>query len=225
MRVLVFGPLRDILAHDAMDLELDTPITPRQLLEELCAKYPHAEKLLRRCRVAVDGEYVDQDQFIVSATEVAIIPPVSGGSELKAACKWHYKLSEEPIDVGAVLSQVIDEHIGAVALFIGVVRGRSKGREVIALEYDAYRMMAERKLEEIAKSVCSAYGLERLTIVHRVGRAKVGEVVLVVAASSEHRHEAIGACREVVERIKSDVPLWKREVFKDGSEWVIPETS
>jgi len=224
MRILIFGPLKDALSSGVVELDLDTPTTPRELLERLCSEYPSLAALIKRCRIAVDGEYVDYDQLISGEAEVALIPPVSGGSEdaLKGNSKWRCELTEEPIDVGGVLSEAVDEQVGAVALFIGVVRGHSNGKEVVALEYDAYKAMAVRKLNEIANEIHSAYGLERLIIIHRVGRAMVGEVVVVIAASSEHRHEAIEACREAIERIKSDVPIWKKEILKDGCEWVVP---
>lgn len=223
MRVLVFGPLKDAIGSDIVELNLATPTTPRKLLEKLCSEHPQLAALFSRCRIAVDGEYADQDQIINGSEEVALIPPVSGGSEgaPTVAFKWRCELTEEPIDVNGVLSEVIDEHVGAVALFIGVVRGHSNGKEVVALEYDAYKRMAERKLCEIAEGVCSRHGLERLIIIHRVGRARVGEVVVVIAASSAHRHEAIEACREAIERIKADVPMWKKEILKDGYRWVI----
>lgn len=225
MRIFIFGPLKDIFSSEAVELDLDPPMTVAQLMNRLCGEHSNIAKLLRRCRIAVNGEYVDDDWLISEGDEIALIPPVSGGLEgmMSMASGWHCNLTDIPINLSEVIAQAIDAGVGAVALFIGVVRGHSGGREVIALEYEAYEAMAREKLDEIARGLLHSYRLKKLIIIHRIGKANVGEVVVAIAASSEHRHEAIEACREAIERLKRDVPIWKKEVFVDGWEWVMPE--
>ncbi|MFA4016201.1 MAG: hypothetical protein RUDDFDWM_001304 [Candidatus Fervidibacterota bacterium] len=228
MRVLVFGPLKEAFGSSHVEVDLSLPISPRKLIEKLCLSFPESAWLLERCRVAVDGEYVELDELIESYEEVALIPPVSGGADPTGneVNKWRCELTDKPIDIAEVLKCAIDEFVGAVTLFVGVVRRRSScdmDKEVIALKYDVYERMAEQKLNEIAKDIFESHNLRRLLIIHRVGEVTVGEVAVVIAASSEHRQNSFEACKEAIERIKRDVPLWKKEVFCDSSVWVIPD--
>jgi molybdopterin synthase catalytic subunit len=230
MRVLVFGPLREAFGSSEVEVDVSLPISPRQLIEKLCLSFPDCARLLERCRVAVDGEYVKLDELIEDCGEVALIPPVSGGVNLadNKISGWRCELTDKPIDVAEALRWAIDEFVGAVTLFVGVVRKRSScdtDKEVIALKYDVYERMAERKLNEIAKEIFESHGLRRLLIIHRVGEVMAGEVAVLIAASSEHRQSSLEACKEAIERIKRDVPLWKKEVFCDSSIWVVPDAT
>ncbi len=112
-----------------------------------------------------------------------------------------------------------DEH-GAVVVFLGVVRNESGGRGVVRLEYEAYREMAEKKIEEIAREVEDKWGIKDTIIAHRLGSLEIGDVSLLVVAGSPHRAEAFAACEYVVKRLKEIVPIWKKEVFVDGEVWV-----
>lgn len=115
-----------------------------------------------------------------------------------------------------------DEH-GAVVVFLGVVRNESYGRKVLRLEYEAYREMAEKKIEEIASEVEGKWGIKDTIIAHRLGSMGIGDVSLLVVVGSPHRAEAFAACEYVVDRLKEIVPIWKKEVFEDGEVWVGPQ--
>jgi len=134
-----------------------------------------------------------------------------------------FRVMREELDIQGTIEAVRDPGAGAVVSFIGTVRKISQGREVLYLEYDAYAEMAEGKLAEIGREIAEQWGTERIAIVHRVGRLEVGEAAVVIAIATPHRAEGFAACRYAIDRIKEVVPIWKKEVFKEGQAWVGPE--
>jgi MoaE-MoaD fusion protein len=160
---------------------------------------------------AVNHEYAERDRELAEGDEVALIPPVSGGA---------FRLVEGALDLGEVIAEVTDERAGAIATFQGTVRRQSRGREVIALEYEAYSGMAEKAMAEIADSVKERYDLCNVAVAHRVGRCEVGEVSVAIAVSAPHRQDALSACRDVIDELKQRVPLWKKELYEGGEEWI-----
>jgi molybdopterin synthase catalytic subunit len=160
---------------------------------------------------AVNKEYADRGLPLTDGDEVALIPPVSGGS---------IRLVEGPIDAEAVAAEVADDLAGAVATFQGTVRSQSRGRAVIALEYEAYSGMAENVMDEIADEVKSRYKLCAVAVTHRLGRVEIGETSVAIAVSAPHRQDALAACRDVIDALKERVPLWKKELYEGGEEWI-----
>lgn len=130
-------------------------------------------------------------------------------------------ISRRPLDPARILAEVSDDSAGGTVLFVGTVRDKAGGRRVTALQYEVYREMAERKMREIEAEVERKWPVKKVSLVHRDGTLRVGDVSVVVAVSSEHRAEAFEACRYAIERIKSSLPLWKRETFSGGRKrWV-----
>jgi MoaE-MoaD fusion protein len=160
---------------------------------------------------AVNRQYVERGSELADGDEVAVIPPVSGGS---------YRLVDGPLDVAAVLREVEDPEAGAVASFIGTVRSRSRGRDVVHLEYEAYEEMAEEMLGQLAAALTKRHRLCAAAIHHRLGRVEIGEASVVIAVSASHRTAALDACREAIETLKATIPLWKKEVYAGGEEWI-----
>lgn len=130
------------------------------------------------------------------------------------------EIVEHPIDAALVLSSVSNPAAGGIAMFVGTTRNHSRGREVTALEYEAYLPMAHTLMTEIARDAAARWGLHAISIVHRLGRLGIGEASVVVAVSSSHRKEAFEACRYAIDTLKKTVPIWKKEFFADGAVWV-----
>jgi molybdopterin synthase catalytic subunit/molybdopterin converting factor small subunit len=160
---------------------------------------------------AVNREYAPAERRLSEGDEVALIPPVSGGA---------FRLTADPIDLDAVVSEVADERAGAIATFLGTTRIESRGRTVVHLEYEAYEGMAEKVMAEIAETLAGRYDLCKVAITHRVGRVGIGETSVAIAVSAPHRDHALAACKEAIDTLKVDVPLWKKEVYKGGEEWI-----
>jgi MoaE-MoaD fusion protein len=209
--VLYFAAARDA-AGAARELLDPVPPTVADLRHRLLSLRPALGPVLARSRIAVDGQFADDQAPLRDGAEVAIIPPVAGGAP---ACA----VVDRPLRLDEVVEAVSSPGLGGLVTFSGVVRDTSHGRRVVRLEYEAYLGMAERALSAIADEVGRCHNA-RVSIVHRIGVLTPGEVAVVIAAAAPHRAPAFRACEEVLERLKREVPIWKREVFDDGATWV-----
>jgi molybdopterin converting factor subunit 1 len=212
VEVLYFAGARDA-AGTARETLARTPPTVGALRRALESAHPPLARVLPRCRIAVDQEFAPDDAPLRDGAEVAIVPPVSGGAARTFA------VVDRPIALAEVVEAVSTPGRGGVVTFTGAVRDETRGRRVVRLEYEAYRDMAERKLVEIGEAVAREHGVE-VAIVHRVGTLLPGDAAVVIACAAPHRTAAFRACEACIERLKKDVPIWKREVYEDGSEWV-----
>jgi molybdopterin synthase catalytic subunit len=160
---------------------------------------------------AVNKEYAEKDAELSDGDVVALIPPVSGGA---------FVLTEEPVSLDAVVREVASEEAGAIATFSGTARRHSRGRVVSYLDYEGYEGMAEEMMEKLAAGLKERYEVQQIAIHHRVGRVELGEPSVVIAVSAAHRADALAACKDAIDILKVDVPLWKKEVYEGGEEWI-----
>jgi len=160
---------------------------------------------------AVNRVYADRAETLAEGDEVAVIPPVSGGD---------FRLSEERLSVDAAVDEVRDDGAGAIATFVGTTRAHSRGRDVLHLDYEAYEGMAEQVMADLADQITRRHDLCKVAIHHRVGRVDIGEMSVVIAVSAPHRAAALAACKEAIDELKVSVPLWKKETYVGGEEWI-----
>lgn len=213
VRVRLFGSLREAAGTAALELELPEGATVSDARAALAGRLPAAARLGPKVAVAVNQALAAGDTPLVNGDELALLPPVSGGS---ARCT----LTTGPIDVAEVEGRVGGPDAGGVVTFVGRVRESARGRSILRLEYEAYAGMAEREMERIASEAASLWPGVRVAVAHRTGVLGVGEVAVVVVAAAPHRAEAFEACRFAIDRLKERVPIWKKEVATDGAYWV-----
>jgi MoaE-MoaD fusion protein len=160
---------------------------------------------------AVNKEYAPVETELRDGDVVALIPPVSGGA---------FVLTEAPVRLDAVVSEVATDEAGAIAAFSGTARRHSRGRVVQYLDYEGYEGMAEEMMEKLADALKERYDVHEIAIHHRVGRVELGEPSVVIAVSAAHRADALAACKDAIDILKVEVPLWKKEVYEGGEEWI-----
>ena len=198
-------------------MEVPEGTTISGLVATLGRDYPAIAAAARHLVAAVNAEYVEPDTVLHPGDEVALIPPVSGGMRDQRA---RVEVTDKPLDPLLLIERTKRSRDGAVVTFVGIVRDNAEGHRVIFLDYEAYKEMAEAKLQEIVDEIRLRWELEDVAIYHRLGRLKVGEASLVVVVCSPHRPPAFEACAYAVDRVKEIVPVWKKEIWEDGERWV-----
>lgn len=219
--VRLFAALADAAGARELELELSAGATGRDLLNLLSARYPKVAALAPSLRLAVNQEYVPWDNPLASDDEIALIPPVSGGSGGTAdATEPFVEVTTEPLSADEYQRRVVAPTCGAVALFVGVVREFTGEKRTVSLRYEAYREMARREMAKIAREIQERWPGARVAIGHRVGELGIGEASVIVAVATPHRAEAFEAARYGIDTIKERVPIWKKEIWDDGESWV-----
>lgn len=214
VRCLFFASLQNAAGASERQVDLPDGARAHDLLDLLEARHPDVLKHRRAFRVAVDGEFVPPDAPLHEGAEVALLPPVSGGSG------GLVRLTDGPVSVDECLAAVRRPDCGAVVLFLGTVRNQTKGQPVERLEYSAYERMALPLLQEVADQVRQRFDVGEVALWHRTGTLEPGEISVVAAVSSGHRPQAFEAARWAIDTLKETVPLWKKEIGEGGAVWI-----
>jgi len=219
IKVLFFGLTHDLTGFDQE--QVDLPDGER--LDALCRRYerrfPRLREMAESLVTAVNQEVVERTWPLRDGDEVAFLPPVSGGAPESAHGEDFYGITREVIPTAELARQLRAPEDGAVVVFEGIVRDNLHGRKTRYLEYEAYEPMAVSKMEEIGEEVRRKFAIDRIGMIHRIGRLEIGETSVAIIVTTAHRGPAFDACRHAIGRLKQVVPIWKKEYFEDGAVW------
>lgn len=226
--IRLFAGLNERLGAPSIELMNTNPtLTVADIKALLSERFPSHQHLIRLCFVACNQTYAIDDDIIKHSDELAMLPPVSGGEEPASEPSTPasedalplYWLTDQPISVEDVTRRVITPDHGASIAFVGTTREWTAGQRTVRLEYEAYAPMAIRTMEQIGQEIAARWNGARCAIAHRTGIVDVADISVVIAVSSPHRDECYEASRYAIERLKQIVPIWKKEIWEDGSEW------
>ncbi len=220
LHVLFFGVLKDLAGKASDSVELAEGAVVRDLLQHYAARSPELKESVASLAVAVNREYAGLETRLKSGDEIALLPPVSGGSEGRGRDGVSYaSIVREQIDTQGVLDRIKRGEDGAAVVFEGVVRNQTRGRRTLYLDYEAYEEMAMGQMEQLAGQALKQFQVRDVALVHRLGRLEIGETSVLIAVASAHRAAAFDACRWLIDTLKRTVPIWKKEYFEDGAVW------
>jgi len=219
VRVHLFARYREATGQGQVDLEIPEGGTVETAWAAVVARHPALAEYRAFTLFAVGHDYVEPDHLLKPGDELCLFPPVSGGSD--PAGSDVFAVVDRPLSPDEVAGQVDDPGAGGIVIFSGVVRNQTDGRPVKFLEYEAHAAMAESQLRQIGAAIRSRWpGVQRVAMLHRVGRLEIGESSVLIAVSAAHRGDAFEACRYAIDTLKRTVPVWKKEHFEDGEVWV-----
>lgn len=213
IHVLYFAVFRERLRRDEEEIEIGDGSTVAAAIDVLAARHADIAKLRGRFRVAVNQDFADDDHILRDGDELALIPPVAGGSR-------HVVLSDQPLSLDRCIAAVSGPGMGGIVTFTGMVRLHSRGTTIDHLEYEAYAPMAIKVMTQLCEEIEAEVAGSKLAVEHRVGNLAIGDIAVVIAAAAPHRAEAFTACRAMIDRLKDRVPIWKKEIGTGGEEWV-----
>ena len=212
VRVIYFGMLKDAVGRQIDEVTLPEGATLGDLVNDRIQHTSVIDNFRKVLAFSVNQEYAQLSTRLNDGDEIAMLPPVSGGSP-------RCVLTRIKIDAQAILEEIKSPEDGAVSSFDGIVRNNTRGRRTLYLEYEAYEEMALKQMESLAGEALDKFGVRDVRIVHRLGRLEIGETSVFIAVASAHRAAAMDACRWLIDTLKKSVPVWKKEYFQDGAVW------
>ena len=227
VRVLYLGMLKELAGCEGESVDVADGASVGELLAALRQRIPQLQQFRHAIALAVNYEYSGSDTQLRDGDEIALIPPVSGGTPEESSISEnegmqatdHAALVRDRIDGAAITLAIKQPDDGAVVVFDGVVRNHTRGRRTLHLDYTAYEPMALRQMEQLAQQALANHAIRDVWVVHRLGRLQIGESSVFIAVASAHRAAAFEACRWIIDTLKKTVPIWKREYFEDGAVW------
>ena len=215
VRLIVFGLLKDLIPSTTGEIDLQPGATVADLLQACRGSLAGHDALWSSLAVAVNREYATAGHPLSDGDEVALLPPVSGGTEAENVVF----ITRVPIDAGQIVAGLKQGRDGAVTIFDGIVRNNTRGRKTLSLDYEAYEEMALKQRQELAAKALADFKVRQVAIVHRLGKLEIGETSVLIAVASAHRGATFDACRWLIDTLKKTVPIWKKEHFEDGAVW------
>jgi molybdopterin synthase catalytic subunit len=223
VKVLFFGMLKDIVGRAEEQLDLPGNALLGGVFAYYADRFPRLRDMAGSIVLARNHEFADASAAVSEGDEIALLPPVSGGS-----CYTHeiregghlFALTRHSIDNRQVIDHMLRGEAGAVITFEGVVRNNTKGRRTRYLDYECYEPMAIKMMAEIGHDIAASYAIDCIAMVHRLGRMLIGETSVSIIVTAPHRKAAFDAALEGINRLKRLVPIWKKEYFEDGEVWV-----
>ncbi|HKS42443.1 MAG TPA: molybdenum cofactor biosynthesis protein MoaE [Blastocatellia bacterium] len=212
---LLFGQAREFVGASSLDVEVAAPATVESVFAILKSEHPRLAQMERSLLFAVNEEYASLADPVADHDRLAILPPVSGGEAQDI-----FEITREPIDIAGLRARLLTGESGAVVIFDGVTRNNTKGRRTLYLEYEGYTEMALKTMAQISSEIHEKWPINRVGIIHRLGRIEISESSVVIVVTSAHRRVAFEACHYAIDRLKKIVPIWKKEYFVDGEVWV-----
>jgi MoaE-MoaD fusion protein len=219
VRVLFFGMVKDLAGCSFEEIDLPEPATAADVIEHFQGRITGLSEMAHSIAISINQEYAAIDTPLHAGDEIALLPPVSGGSGDRNPVKPYVRITYDRIDTFSILEQLKQPQHGAAVVFEGIVRNNSRGRRTLFLKYEAYEQMAAKQLEELAAQARAQFQVDSVAIVHRLGRLEIGESSVLIVAVSAHRAAAFEACRWLIDTLKKTVPIWKKEYFADGAVW------
>lgn len=219
IRVLLFGILKDLVGSPNETVDLPEGARVDDLLARYIDRFSRLETMMPSIAVSVNQEYSQSNRVLRAGDEVGLLPPVSGGAREMTSPSGEIRIVREPIATLAVLDRLKRSHDGAAVVFEGMVRDNTRGRKTLFLDYEAYESMAVKQMQSLAGQACDRFGVDGISMIHRLGRLEIGETSVLIAVGSAHRAAAFEACRWLIDSLKKTVPIWKKEHFVDGAVW------
>ncbi len=210
VRVLFFGVLKDFASRSTEVLELPEGAVAADVLKHY--ERSVGKGILSSVAISVNQEYSAPEARLHAGDEIALLPPVSGGTS-------RARIIREAIDAAAIADEIKRGEDGACVVFEGVVRNHSRGRRTLFLEYEAYEAMALKELDSLSGEALRQFQIRDAVVVHRLGRLEIGETSVLIVVTAAHRAAAFDACRWLIDTLKKTVPIWKKEHFEDGAVW------
>ena len=223
VKVLFFGVLKDITGKSIDFLDMPDNSGLQEMLVQYCASFPPLARLLPSIAISINRDYAASDSVLHDGDEVALLPPVSGGTgddqEEGSTGEFRCTLIHDVIDVQETSERIKKPSDGAISMFEGIVRDNSRGRKTLYLDYEAYETMALKQMGSLACEAVRQFRVRDVAMVHRLGRLNIGETSVLIVVASAHRREGLDACRWLIDTFKRTVPIWKKEYFEDGALW------
>jgi molybdopterin synthase catalytic subunit len=224
VRVLFFGVLKDVIGAAEDTAEVPPNSTLGSVFEAYCQRFETLRERRPSILFARNREFATPDTALAENDEIAFLPPVSGGSrpvfKIDDPAGHVFAIVREAIDSQQIARALQRSQDGALVVFEGVVRDNTKGRATTHLEYEAYESLALEQMARIGREIATQFPVGRIALIHRLGRLEIGEASVAVIATAPHRRPAFEAALEGINRLKREVPIWKKEFFADGAVWV-----